>query len=128
MAQVRVRRRVPRLDGPTAEGPVLVRNHAVQVDFDDVAEALARRAGAEGVVERKQAWLRFQKCATAAGALQPLAETQPPVARNGYHDYALPFAVGEIHRIGPARLLATAEDQAIDHHVHRFAGLQHPRG
>ena len=64
----------PRLHGALAQRLRLVRHDEVQVELDDVAEAVARRAGAERVVEREEPRLRVLVRDAALAALEPLAE------------------------------------------------------
>ena len=66
----------PRLDGALRQRLRLVGHDQRGVEFDDVAEAVARRAGAERVVEREQARLRRLIRQAAGAALEALAEHQ----------------------------------------------------
>src|SRR4029077_2947826 len=69
-------RLVPGLDRALAQSAVLVRDHEVLVHLDEVAEAMAGRAGAVGVVEGEEARLRLLEPAPAASAVEPLREPE----------------------------------------------------
>ena len=47
----------PGLDRALVDGFAAIGNHEIEIEIDGVAEALAARAGAVGIVERKQARL-----------------------------------------------------------------------
>ncbi len=64
----------PRLDRAAANRLGLVGHHQVEVELDDVAEAVAGRARAKRVVEREQPRLRVLVQDVAPAALEPLAE------------------------------------------------------
>ena len=64
----------PRLDRALANRLRRIRDDERHVELDDVAEAMARRAGAERVVEREQPRLRIFVGDVAAAALETLAE------------------------------------------------------
>ncbi len=64
----------PRLDRALLDRFRLVRHDEVHVELDDVAEPMARRAGAERVVEREQARLRIFVRDAALAAFEPLGE------------------------------------------------------
>ena len=53
---------------------VWIGHDEIEIELDDVAEPVARRAGAERVVERKQPRLRRFVREVAVLALEPLAE------------------------------------------------------
>jgi hypothetical protein len=55
---------------------VLVGHDEVEVDLDQVAEAVTGRARAERIVEREQARLRLDEGLLAAAALEALADAQ----------------------------------------------------
>ena len=74
-------RLVPGLDRPLRQALVLVGHHEVEVDLDQVAEAVAGRAGAEGVVEGEEARLRLHEGPAAARALEALGDAQRLPAR-----------------------------------------------
>ena len=96
----------PRLDGVLLDRLRLVGHRQVQVELDDVAEAVTGRAGPEGAVEREQPRLGHLVGNAALPALEPLAE---PVHDRGVwravaHLYrerrAAAFQVGRLHRVG----------------------------
>jgi hypothetical protein len=64
----------PRLDRALANRLRRIRDDERHVELDDVAEAVARRAGAERVVEGEQPRLRIFVGDVAAAALETLAE------------------------------------------------------
>src|SRR5215203_2135886 len=64
----------PRLDRALVDRLLLIRHDQLQVQLDNVAEAMAGRAGAEWVVERKQARLRIFVWDPAGPALETLRE------------------------------------------------------
>ena len=63
---------------PSSSESDAVRDHAVEVVVDGVAEALAARAGAGGAVEAEQAGLGLGELEVAALAGELLAEAQAP--------------------------------------------------
>src|SRR5205823_12668436 len=66
----------PRLNGALVEGLRFVRDHQVEIEVDGVAEALATRARAERVVERKQPRFGFLVAQVALLALEALGEAK----------------------------------------------------
>src|SRR5262249_22290483 len=101
--EVPVVRLVPGLDRALAEAPGLVGHDQVEVELDEVAEAVARRAGAEGVVEGEEPGLGLEEALGAARALEAVGEGEP----RAVHDLGqrLPRALGErgLERVGEAR-------------------------
>ncbi len=75
---------VPGLDRAAGEALRLVGDDELLVDLDEVPEAVAGRAGSEGVVEREEPGLRFLEGPPAARAVEPLPRTaaagRPPPA------------------------------------------------
>ncbi len=71
---------VPGLDRPLPEAAVLVGHHEVEVDLDQVPEAVAGGAGPERVVEREQARLRLEERPAALRALEVLRDPKRPAA------------------------------------------------
>ncbi len=67
---------VPRGDGAVGEGPGAVGDDEVGVEVDGVAEALAARAGAVGIVEGEEAGLGLAVGAVAGGALEGGGEAE----------------------------------------------------
>ncbi len=115
-AVVRLR---PGLDGPLLHRLRLIRHDQIQVQLDDVAEAVAGRAGAERVVEGEQPRLRILVLDAAAPALEPLAEDVPErlaaSLRSGmtaFRPGASSFGCGQFQRKGrPAALLVGRLDR-----------------
>ncbi len=66
----------PGVDGAVVEGLGAVGDDEVGVEVDGVAEALAARAGAVGVVEAEEARLGLAVGAVAGGALEGGGESQ----------------------------------------------------
>src|SRR4029453_8407860 len=119
----------PRLDGALPDRSRGVRHDEIHVELDDVAESMTRRAGAEGIVERKQARLRILVRDAAALALEPLAEhmarqraaivTPDLEGESG----AATFRVRSLDRVGEARAKVAVDLHAIhDDRHHGPAG------
>ncbi len=68
--------RSPRRNGTLPEALRFVRNDEVGIEVDGVAEALAARTCAEGIVEREETRLRLAIGAMAASALERCRESQ----------------------------------------------------
>jgi hypothetical protein len=119
----------PRLDGALGDRLGLVGHHEIDVEFDDVAEAVAGRAGAERVVEREQARLRRLVRQGARPALEALAEDVPHVGRPvvaELHGPGRPAAllIGDLDRIGEPGPLVGTRAQPIDDHRQRGAPVE----
>ena len=71
-------RLVPRIDRSFAQRFRLVRNHQVEIEVNRVAESLASRTRAIGIVERKQPRLRLLVAQIAVLAFEALGEPQLP--------------------------------------------------
>src|SRR5262249_35309954 len=67
-------RLAPRLDGALLNRLRRIGHDQIHVELDDVAEAMARRTGAERIVERKQPRLRILVRDGAAPALEAFGE------------------------------------------------------
>jgi hypothetical protein len=89
--QVPVVRLVPGLDGALGQALVLVRHDEVEVDLDQVPEAVAGGAGPERVIEREQARLRLEERSAALRALEVLRN---PKGRPPRHDDHRPASPG----------------------------------
>ena len=61
---------LPGVDGSVVDGLRLIGDDEVEVEVDGVAEALAARAGSEGIVEGEEARLGLAVGAVAGGALE----------------------------------------------------------
>src|SRR5207302_8226953 len=66
----------PRLDGTIIQGLRLVWNHQIEVEVDGVAESLAARTGAVGIVEGEQDRLGLFVADVIPLAFEALAEAQ----------------------------------------------------
>src|SRR5450755_3041900 len=66
----------PRLDGAVVERLTGIGDHQIQIEVDRVAEALATRAGAVGIVEREQPRLGFLVDDAVVFAFEAVVEDQ----------------------------------------------------
>ncbi len=130
----------PRLDGAVGERFGFVRHDAVEIEIHRVAEALAARAGAVGIVEREEARLGLLIRRAALLAVESLVEHQPVgsgcrrAGRFLRHEFqnglAAPFAVADLDRIDQPRANLGPERQAVHQrkdglgeiHVEQFLG------
>jgi len=120
-----------RLDGVLLNRLRLVRHRQVQVELDDVAEPVTRRAGAEGAVEREQSRLWHLVRDAAPPALEPFAE--PVHDRRGLRRSAdlhgkrrpAPFQVGCLDRVGHPPHQVGSHLQAVHHDLETGAIRQH---
>ena len=71
----------PRLDRPIVERSGLVRDDQIEIEVEGVAEALAARACAVGIVERKKPWFGLAINFVAALAFEGLGKAQQPWLR-----------------------------------------------
>ena len=90
-------RLAPWLDGAVIDRFRPVRHHQIHVELDDIPEAVARRAGAERIVEREQPRLRRLVRDPAGTAFEALGEFEAFVGRMSF--------VGRIFRCGVCRPL-----------------------
>ena len=116
-------RLAPRLDRVLLDRLRRIGHDEVHVQLDDVAEAVADRAGAERVVEREQPRLRHLVLDVAGPALEPLAEAvddRLAVGRSCDRERrAAAFRVGGLDRVGQPRAEIAVDLQAIDDHLQR---------
>ena len=121
----------PWLDGAAADRLGGVGHHQVEVQLDDVAEPVARRAGAKRVVEREQARLRRLVGDLAPAAFEPLGELVPDgraLARQLHREGRPPaLPIGRLDRIGEAGPRVAVHLDAIDDHLDAAAPRQQPR-
>src|SRR5439155_3105483 len=68
----------PRLNRPFVQALRLIRDNQRQIEIDSVPEALAARACAEWIIERKQPRLWFRISDTAALTFEPIRKAQTP--------------------------------------------------
>ena len=113
----------PRLDDAFVDGLAAIGNDQVEVEVDGIAEALAARAGAVRIVERKQARLGLLIDEAALLALEAIAEDDALGFRmrlrgRKFEDgFALAVAIADFHGVGQTRADFGGDDQAIDQHV-----------
>src|ERR1035437_4799426 len=109
---------VPGVDGAVVEAEPLVGDHQAQVEVQRVAETLAARTSAEGIVEAEQARLGL-----AAGAMAALALIRSRkavaraggglVARNLFEDHLAGLAVGDLRGVDDAGAVVRTHDNPV---------------
>ena len=105
---------VPGVDGAFVEALRAVWHDEVHVVVDGVAEALAARAGAEGIVEAEQAGLRRLELLEAGLAAEGFGEAQTPgLGRRLFEDHFAAFAVADLGGIDDALVQVFTDDEAI---------------
>src|ERR1035438_4611889 len=104
----------PRVHGAIGERQSATGNHAVHVEIDSVAEALASRAGAEGRVEAEQDGLGNGELEPAGLALEFLVEAQLPVAGSALEDQFPCLAIANLDGVDEALVHIGPDSQAID--------------
>ncbi len=110
----------PGVDRAIVEGLRLVGNDEVEVEVDGVAEALAARACAEGIVEGEEARLGLAIDAMAGLALEGGGEAEAfavcdiRIARDDFIQYFARFAVADFCRVDDAGAVVGADDDAVD--------------
>ena len=109
-------RLVPGLDRPFRQAPVLVGHHEVEVDLDQVAEAVTGGAGPERVVEGEEAGLRLHEGPAAAGALEALRDAQRGPARHHGDRAAAPLPQRGLERVDEAPALPLPQHDPVDQH------------
>jgi hypothetical protein len=129
LGQVRaVVRLGPRLDGALADRLGGIGHHEIEVELDDVAEAVARGARAERIVEREEARLRILVGDVAGAALEALRELvrRGSPARRQLHRprRAAAFLVGDLDGVGHPRTQIALDAQAVHDDAHRRAALE----
>ena len=96
----------PGLNRPFVQSLRWIRYHQVQIEVDGVAETLAPRTGAIGIVEGKEPRLRFFVTKIAMLALKTVGEARAlrrlVVARNGFKDDLSGLAVANLDGIDDA--------------------------
>ena len=120
---------VPGVDGAIGQRQALVRNHQVQIEIDGVAETLAARARAEGIVEAEQAGLGLLARAMAALALVGSRKPVPPplrcfLARDFFEDDLAALAVGNLRRVHNARAVVGVDDNSVQKNKHGKGEIQ----
>ncbi len=127
-----VARLVPGIDGAFGERFAFVGDHAIDVEIDGVAEALAARAGAVGIVEREKARLGFLIDDAAGFAFEALAEGEALGGLRGgvfaggeFQDgFAAAFAVADFDGVHQARADRGIESQTIHDDVDGLREIQ----
>ena len=116
---------------PSVQAQAFVGNHQVQVEVHRIAEALAARAGAEGIVEAEQPRLRLAAGPVAVLALVGARKAQPPallwpvfLARSLLEDHLARLAIGDLHGVHDARAVLRADHDAVQKHEHRQRKVQ----
>jgi hypothetical protein len=108
----------PGIDGAFVQGLRFVGNHQVEIEVDGVAETLAARAGAEGVVKREQARFGLLVAQVALFALKALREAEAlcgfPVARSGLEDDFAGLAVADLDGVHDTGAGVGRNDQAVN--------------
>ena len=109
LKQDAVARLGPRLDGAVVERLAGIGDDEIEIEIDGVAEALAARAGAVGIVEGEQARLGLLVDDAVVFALEAIVEDQAlgGISRGVGHEFengfAVPFAVADLDGIDQAR-------------------------
>ena len=108
----------PGLDGAFAQGFQLVGNDEVEIEVDGVAESLALRASAVGIVEGEEARLGLFVTDAAEFALEALGEAKLScvhalVAGNFEDDFS-GFTVGGLNRVDDTRTGVGGDREAVD--------------
>ena len=104
----------PGIDRALVEGKALVGNHAVHVEVDRVAEALAARTGAVGRIEAEEDRLRDTELGEAGLALELLVEAQGLRPVGALEDDFAGFAVTDLDGVDEALMEIGADGDAID--------------
>ncbi len=117
----------PGFDGALVQGLRLVRYDQVKIEVDGVAEALAPRAGAVRVVERKQAGFGFLVAQMASFALETLGETEPSrrltVTRGGLKDDLAGLAIADFDGVHDAGAGVRGSDHSVHQQEDRLAEI-----
>ena len=108
----------PGIDGAFVQGLRLVGNHQVEIEVDGVAETLAARAGAVGIVEGEQARLGLLVAQVAVLALEALRKAEAlrglAVARSGLEDDFAGLAIADLDGVHDAGAGVGRNDQAVN--------------
>ena len=121
----RVLRPRPRIDGALSERFRLVRDDEVQIEIDRVAKTLAAWTGAERIVEREQAWLRFTVdpmtviAFVLATVSYALARLSVVIAGYNFEDNLTTLAIANFYCVDDARAVLRRHSDAIHQHVDR---------
>ena len=116
----------PWIDRAVVEGLALVRDDEVEIEVDGVAEALAARTCAIGIVEGKEPRLRLAIEAVAVLALVLAREAEALrwlpviVTRNNFVNDLAGFAIADLGGIDDARRGFRGDSNAIDQHEDRL--------
>jgi hypothetical protein len=119
-------RPVPRLDGILLNRLCRVRYDEPHVELDDVAEAVAGRAGAKRIVEREEPRLRILVRNAAGTAFEAFAEDVEPLSPASLRIWpfqregrAAAFPVGRLDGVGQPRADVASDDEAVDNDLER---------
>src|SRR6267378_7367805 len=118
LALIPLARRVrPRLDRAGAEAERAIGDDERLVVLEDVAEALALRAGAQRVVEGEEQRLRPLERGAARPAAELLGERAPRGAHDVHRDPPAALAQRRLQRVHEARAAVGDQHDAIQHDV-----------
>ena len=113
----------PGLDDALGDGLGRVRDHQVEVEVDDAAEAVAALAGSQRAVEGEEVGLGLGVGKVAGGAVQAVAEafTAPAVLHVVQVQPPLAELEGLLQGVGGPLARGLAVDETVDHHVDDFS-------
>ncbi len=122
LKQDAVTRLGPRLDGAVVQRLAGIGDDEVEVEVDGVAESLAARARAVGIVEGEQARLGLLVNDAVVFAFEAIVEDQAlgGISRGVGHEFensfAIPFAIADLDGIDQAGSRFRIDREAIDDH------------
>src|SRR3989441_11921166 len=105
----------PRLDGAARQALGLVREDEVLVIVQDVAEALAGRAGTKGVIEGEERRFRRLEGPPTGLAAIGLGEPAPSSADDLHNAAPAAFAERRVQGVHEARTVVLAEHETVQH-------------
>src|SRR5262249_42966319 len=122
----------PGLYGPFVEGFALVGDDKVEVKVDGVAEALASRTSAVGVIEREQPRFGLIVAAAVVLTLKALREAEAfgffPVARSPFEHDLAGFAVADFYGVDDSCAGVGRDHNAIDQCENRLGEIDFQQG
>src|SRR5208283_219253 len=114
----------PRIDRAIVERQRFIGNHAVQVEIDRVAEALAARAGAGRRIETEQNRLWLGELRAARLALELLVAADRLRRRRGaFENHFAGFAIADLDRVHQPLVQLRPNRDAIHQDEHRPAEI-----
>ena len=111
----------PRIDCALVQRERGVRDHAVHVEIDRIAEALAARARPRRRIETEQDRLRRDELHAARLALKTLVEAQRRGAGRALEDHFAGLAVTDLDRVHQPLVQFRPDRQAVHQHEQRLA-------